>query len=68
MNRTQTSIRLPWVAAMALAGLAVAGCVAQPAPRPVQRVYSEAPPPSPDVYAYPLHGQTPQQQDRDHYE
>src|SRR2546430_10308395 len=68
MNRTQTSIPLPWVAALALAGLALAGCVAQPPPRPVQRVYNEAPPPSPDVYAYPLHGQTPQQQDRDHYE
>src|SRR5207237_3284337 len=66
----QTSIRLPWVAGMALAGLALAGCVAHPPPRPVQRVYNEAPPPppSPDVYAYPLHGQTPQQQDRDHYE
>ena len=72
MNRTQTSIRttLPWVAAVTLAGLALAGCVAQPPPRPVQRVYSEAPPPppTPDVYAYPLHGQAPQQQDRDHYE
>src|SRR5256884_3969641 len=70
MNRPQTSIRLPWVAGMALAGLALAGCVAHPPPGPVQRVYNEAPPPppSPDVYAYPLHGQTPQQQDRDHYE
>ena len=71
MNRAQTSIRLPWVAAaMALAGLLLAACVAQPPPRPVQRVYNEAPPPppSPDVYAYPLHGQTAQQQDRDHYE
>ena len=69
MNRTQTSIRLPWLAAMTLAGLALAGCVAQPPPRPVQRVPNEAPPPpTPDVYAYPLHGQTPQQQDRDHYE
>ena len=68
MNRTQTSIRLPWLAAITLAGLALAGCVAQPPPRPVQRVPNEAPPPTPDVYAYPLHGQTPQQQDRDHYE
>ena len=72
MNRTQTSIRttLPWVVAVSLAGLALAGCVVQPPPRPVQRVYNEAPPPppTPDVYAYPLHGQAPQQQDRDHYE
>ena len=69
MNRTQTSIHLPWVAAMSLAGLALSGCVAQPPPRPVQRTYNEAPPaPTPDVYAYPLHDQTPQQQDRDHYE
>ena len=27
-----------------------------------------APPPNVDVYAYPLHGQPPEQQDRDHYE
>jgi hypothetical protein len=67
MNRTQTSIRLIWVAAMSLAGLALAGCVAPPPPRPVQRVEAP-PPPTPDVYAYPLHGQTPEQQDRDHYE
>ena len=70
MNRTQTSIRttLAWVAATSLAGLLLAGCVVQPPPRPVQRVHTEAPPPSADVYAYPLHGQAPQQQDRDHYE
>ena len=72
MKRTQTSIRtrLAWVAATSLAGLALAGCVVQPPPppRPAPRVYNEAPPPNTDVYAYPLHGQTPQQQDRDHYE
>ena len=72
MKRTQTSIRtrLGWVAATSLAGLALAGCVVQPPPppRPAPRVYNEAPPPNTDVYAYPLHGQAPQQQDRDHYE
>ncbi len=53
--------------AAATAALVLSGCVAPPPPRPVY----EAPPPPPPVvtvYAYPLHGQTPQQQDRDHYE
>jgi glycine zipper 2TM protein len=71
MNRAQTSIRtrLVWVAVTSLAGLALTACVVPPPPRPVPpRVYNEAPPPNTDVYAYPLHGQTPQQQDRDHYE
>jgi len=71
MNRTQTSIRttLARVAAASLAGLALAGCVVQPPPRPVPPPQVQAPPPpTTDVYAYPLHGQAPQQQDRDHYE
>src|SRR5437016_13945587 len=69
-NRMKTIIRtaLTLAAVGSVAGL-LAGCVEQP-PRPA-RVYREAPPPPPpssDVYAYPLHGQTAQQQDRDHYE
>jgi hypothetical protein len=47
-------------------------CVAEPPARPVRRVYREAPAPaerpSTDVYAYPLHAQTPDQQDRDRYD
>jgi glycine zipper 2TM protein len=59
------------LAALAVAGAAavLAGCVTEAAPRPV---YDAPPPPPPppvsQVYAYPLHGQTPEQQDRDHYE
>src|SRR5256714_11959174 len=70
-NRFKTIIRtaLTLAAVGSVAGF-LAGCVEQP-PRPA-RVYREAPPPPPppssDVYAYPLHGQSAQQQDRDHYE
>src|SRR2546429_9576533 len=70
-NRMKTIIRtaLTLAAVGSVAGF-LAGCVEQP-PRPA-RVYREAPPPPPppssDVYAYPLHGQSAQQQDRDHYE
>src|SRR5438477_11111809 len=71
-NRTKTIIRtaLTLAAVGSVAGF-LAGCVEQP-PRPA-RVYREAPPPPPpppssDVYAYPLHGQSAQQQDRDNYE
>src|SRR5438046_10183994 len=72
-NRIKTIIRtaLTLAAVGSVAGF-LAGCVEQP-PRPA-RVYREAPPPPPppppssDVYAYPLHGQSAQQQDRDHYE
>ena len=55
--------------AASLAAALLAGCVAEPPPRPV---YDPPPPPPPppvsQVYAYPLHGQSPEQQDRDHYE
>ncbi|HEY2276101.1 MAG TPA: glycine zipper 2TM domain-containing protein [Steroidobacteraceae bacterium] len=55
--------------AVGTAALLLAGCVTAPPPRPV---YDPPPPPPPppmsQVYAYPLHGQTPEQQDRDHYE
>src|SRR5437763_6304190 len=71
-NRIKTIMRTALTLARvgSVAGF-LAGCVEQP-PRPA-RVYREAPPPPPpppssDVYAYPLHGQSAQQQDRDHYE
>jgi hypothetical protein len=53
-----------WVAA-SLCAVALYGCVAEPPPRPMP------PPPPPintTVYAYPLHGQTEEQLDRDRYE
>ena len=46
----------------------LAGCVEAPPPRPAPPPLPAAPPPNTDVYAYPLHGQPPDQQDRDHYE
>src|SRR5262249_26088560 len=56
--------------AVSAAAAILPGCVTeQPAPRPV---YDAPPPPPPppvsQVYAYPTRGQTPEQQDRDHYE
>lgn len=45
----------------------LAGCVEAPPPRPMPPPPA-APPPNTDVYAYPLHGQPQEQQDRDHYE
>jgi hypothetical protein len=55
------------VAAVALV-TALAGCVEAPPPRPVYEAPPPAPPPVAQVYAYPLHGQTAEQQDRDRYE
>jgi hypothetical protein len=54
------------VAAASLCALGLVACVAEPPPRPLP-----PPPPPPintTVYAYPLHGQTPEQLDRDRYE
>ncbi len=55
--------------AVGLTAALLAGCVTAPPPRPV---YAAPPPPPPppvaQVYAYPLHGQSAEQQDRDHYE
>jgi glycine zipper 2TM protein len=69
MNRSQTIRRaaLACVALTSVAGL-LGGCVAAPPPRPMPPPLPAAPPPNVDVYAYPLHGQPPEQQDRDHYE
>src|SRR5437764_10959218 len=70
-NRIKTIIRTALtLAAGGSVARFLAGSVEHP-PRPA-RVYREAPPPPPpppssDVYAYPLHGQSAQQQDRDHY-
>jgi hypothetical protein len=54
----------------ALAGtLLVGGCVETPtAPPPPPPPPPMAPPPNVTVYAYPIQGQSPEQQDRDHYE
>jgi hypothetical protein len=42
-------------------------CASQPPP-PAPPPPPAAPRPSPDVYFYPLHGQTPEQADRDRYD
>lgn len=70
MNRSQIiRTALSCVAVGAVAVL-LAGCVEAPPPRPAPPPVPlpAAPPPNTDVYAYPLHGQPPEQQDRDHYE
>src|SRR6516162_11426245 len=74
---TQTTVRRA-VLAMSLAGCAVlAGCATTPPPEqrpapapPPPPTYHSAPPPAVNstVYAYPTRGQTPEQQDRDHYD
>ena len=77
--RTERTIRSA-ILSMTLAGCAVlVGCAttpppeqrpAPPPPPPRGVVYQQpAPPPvNANVYAYPMRGQTPEQQDRDHYE
>jgi len=69
MNRFN-SLRRAALTCVALASVAgvLAGCVAAPPPRPMPPPPPAAPPPNVDVYAYPLHNQPPDQQDRDHYE
>jgi hypothetical protein len=59
-----------FLALAALAGaLSLAGCVETPtAPAPPPGPPPVVPPPNTTVYAYPIHGQTPEQQDRDRYE
>jgi hypothetical protein len=69
MKSTRVSRRVGLAgAAAATAALVLSGCVAPPPPRPVYEAPPPPPPPVAKVYAYPLHGQTPQQQDRDNYE
>src|SRR5579863_10666514 len=68
----QPSRKYPRAALRVLGGAALtvvlAGCVEAPPPRPVYTAPPPPPPPISQVYAYPLHGQTAEQQDRDHYE
>jgi Glycine zipper 2TM domain len=70
MNRSQTIRRAVLRGAALTAVFALlAGCITAPPPRPPPPPPAPAaPPPNVDVYAYPLHGQPPEQQDRDHYE
>lgn len=72
MNRSLTE-RVLATAVAAAAGAMLAGCIEAPPPRPAPQPHpppqvQAPPPPNTDVYAYPTRGQTPQQQDRDHYE
>jgi len=55
-----------WVVGSAVIMVLCTGCAAEPS----QRVVPMAAPPSPDInlYFYPAHGQSAQQQDRDKYE
>jgi len=75
MNASQTSVRsLLMLTALAVAGL-LSACAttppptSRPPPPPPPQAYAPPPPQvNTTVYAYPLHDQPPQQQDRDHYE
>jgi Glycine zipper 2TM domain len=66
MNRGQKLRRAGLGCTVLAAGL-LAGCIEAPPPRPPPPP-PPPPPPITEVYAYPLHGQPPEQQDRDHYE
>jgi len=71
MNQTRTITRNVLAgAAMAVAALVLGGCVTAPPPRPLPPPPPPPAPPAPvaQVFAYPLHGQSPAQQDRDHWE
>jgi len=71
MNSSQTVSRAAFCGAALIAIVSLlAGCVTAPPPRPMPPPPPppSAPPPNVDVYAYPLHNQPPEQQDRDHYE
>ncbi|HYC09087.1 MAG TPA: hypothetical protein VEC10_05570 [Steroidobacteraceae bacterium] len=75
MNASQTSVRsLLMLTTLAIAGL-LSACAttppptSRPPPPPPPQAYAPPPPQvNTNVYAYPLHDQPPQQQDRDHYE
>jgi glycine zipper 2TM protein len=73
MNRSQTILRSACAAALLSCTLYLSGCVEAPPPRPPTPPPPPAqlpppPPPNTQVFAYPQRGQTPEQQDRDHYE
>lgn len=70
MNQSQTIRRASLVTAAVTCLVAVlSGCVTAPPPRPMPPP-PPPPPPAPNiqVFAYPMRGQPPEQQDRDHYE
>jgi hypothetical protein len=73
MNHTQTILRTALTGGLLSAALLLSACYTEPPPRPrpppppVQPSPPPPPPPS-EVFAYPRNGQTPEQQDRDHYE
>ena len=70
MNRSQTILRTACGGALLVCALYLGGCADSPPPRPAPPppAPQAPPPPNSDVYAYPLRAQTPEQQDRDHYE
>jgi hypothetical protein len=75
MNASQTSVRsVTMLTMLAVAGLLCACATtppptSRPPPPPPPQAYAPPPPQvNTTVYAYPLHDQPPQQQDRDHYE
>src|SRR5579863_8223151 len=73
MNRSQTILRSAFAAALLSCTLYLSGCVEAPPPRPPTPPPPPAqppppPPPNTQRFAYPQRGQTPEQQDRDHYE
>jgi hypothetical protein len=67
MNRSQALLR---AALACVTVLSFSACVTAPPPRPPPPPSPQpaAPPPNTTVYAYPLHNQPADQQDRDHYE
>jgi hypothetical protein len=67
MNHIRPAWRSPAALLLAASLVFLSGCVEEPTPRPV-RVPPPPPPVNTEVYAYPLHGQPPEQQDRDRYE
>lgn len=69
MNRSQTTVRSAITGAVLACVVVLGGCVEAPPPRPAPPPPpAVAPPPNTDVYAYPMRGQTAEQQDRDRYE
>jgi hypothetical protein len=73
---TPTSVRRTLLPTLAGCAALLAGCATTPPPEerpappppPPRGVVSAPPPVNANVYAYPTRGQTPEQQDRDHYE
>jgi hypothetical protein len=64
MNRSQTILRASLTAAVLGSALFLSACITEPTPRPVAPPPSAVrppPPPPSEVFAYPQHGQTPEQ-------